>query len=302
MDYINEMNNLVASIDVRGTQEFMGKEIPVIEGGFGEGKRCLTDKTIAEIHSQPVGEIRKSINRNIKRFKEHIDYLDLQRSDMVTTLLNLGYSKQSITQAEHIYLLSERGYAKLIKIMDTDLAWEIHDKLIDEYFTMRKIINSSEQLKSTLLLEIYNGGQAGVLASKQLVELEKKPLINTIEKQSDVINELKPHAEYAERVLEDKKTTLTPTQIAKDFGMAGQGLNALLHDLGVQYKQNGQWLLYAKYQGKGYTESYQADIPHAKPQTRWTQAGKKFIHDILRENGYKTLSEAKQEQQRFDFN
>ena len=302
MDYINEMNNLVASIDVRGTQEFMGKEIPVIEGGFGEGKRCLTDKTIAEIHSQPVGEIRKSINRNIKRFKEHIDYLDLQRSDMVTTLLNLGYSKQSITQAEHIYLLSERGYAKLIKIMDTDLAWEIHDKLIDEYFTMRKIINSSEQLKSTLLLEIFNGGQAGVLASKQLVELEKKPLINTIEKQSDAINELKPHAEYAERVLEDKKTLLTPTQIAKDFGMAGKALNALLHDLGVQYKQNGQWLLYAKYQGKGYTGPYQPDIPNAKPQTRWTQAGKKFIHDILRKNGYKTVLESKQQQQRFDFN
>lgn len=302
MDYINEMNNLVASIDVRGTQEFMGKEIPVIEGGFGEGKRCLTDKTIAEIHSQPVGEIRKSINRNIKRFKEHIDYLDLQRSDMVTTLLNLGYSKQSITQAEHIYLLSERGYAKLIKIMDTDLAWEIHDKLIDEYFTMRKIINSSEQLKSTLLLEIYNGGQAGVLASKQLVELEKKPLINTIEKQSDAINELKPHAEYAERVLEDKKTLLTPTQIAKDFGMAGKALNALLHDLGVQYKQNGQWLLYAKYQGKGYARSVQPDKPYAKSTTKWTQIGKKFIHDILRKNGYKTVLENQQEQQRFDFN
>lgn len=33
---------------VKGTQEFMDKEIPVVEGGFGEGKRCLTDKTIAE--------------------------------------------------------------------------------------------------------------------------------------------------------------------------------------------------------------------------------------------------------------
>ena len=137
---------------------------------------------------------------------------------------------------------------------------------------------------------------------KEKLVIENKEQTKVIEKQSDVINELKPHAEYAERVLEDKKTTLTPTQIAKDFGMAGQGLNALLHDLGVQYKQNGQWLLYAKYQGKGYTESYQADIPHAKPQTRWTQAGKKFIHDILRENGYKTLSETKQEQQCFDFN
>lgn len=44
-------------------------------------------------------------------------------------LLSLGYAKQSITQAEHIYILSERGYAKLIKIMDADLAWNVHDKL-----------------------------------------------------------------------------------------------------------------------------------------------------------------------------
>ena len=302
----NEINNLVASIDVKGKQEFMGKEIPVVEGGFGEGKRCLTDKTIAEIHSQPVGEIRKSINRNIKRFKEHIDYLDLQRSDMVTTLLNLGYSKQSITQAEHIYLLSERGYAKLIKIMDTDLAWEIHDKLIDEYFTMRKIINSSEQLKSTLLLEIYNGGQAGVLASKKLTELETRPLQDTIEKQSKTINELLPAANYTKKVLEDNDTLLTITQIAKDFGMSGQALNDLLHDLGVQYKQNGQWLLYSKYQGKGYARTVQSEIKNAKPQTKWTQKGKKFINDTLRKKGTKTIWEQEQEvlqvQQTFDLN
>lgn len=43
-----------------------------------------------------------------------------------------------ISKADHIYLLSERGYAKLIKIMDTDLAWEVHDKLIDEYFQLRE--------------------------------------------------------------------------------------------------------------------------------------------------------------------
>ena len=36
-------------------------------------------------------------------------------------LLSLGYAKQSITQAEHIFILSERGYAKLIKIMNTGL-------------------------------------------------------------------------------------------------------------------------------------------------------------------------------------
>lgn len=172
---------------------------------------------------------------------------------------------------------------------------------MEQYIKEQRVPQLTE--KQMLQLQILNGNEMERIgALKQYEGVITKPLIDTIEKQSDAINELKPHAEYAERVLEDKKTTLTPTQIAKDFGMAGQGLNALLHDLGVQYKQNGQWLLYAKYQGKGYTESYQADIPHAKPQTRWTQAGKKFIHDILRKNGYKTILENQQEQQCFDFN
>lgn len=175
------MNNL----QILGKQNFMGKEIPVIEGGFGEGKRCLTDKTIAEIHNQPTREIRRRINDNIKRFKEYIDFIDLKGVGESHTLASLGYAKQSITQAEHIYLLSERGYAKLIKIMDTDLAWEIHDKLIDEYFTMRKVINSLEQQKANLLLDIYNGGQNGVLASKKLTEIEvgeaTRPLITIID-------------------------------------------------------------------------------------------------------------------------
>lgn len=304
------MNNLVASIDVKGTQEFMGKEIPVVEGGFGEGKRCLTDKTIAEIHGMQPKNVRARITDNLKRFKEDVDYIDLKvaydTSNNLELLQSLGYSKMQISKAEHIYLLSERGYAKLIKIMDTDLAWDIHDKLIDEYFAMRKVINSDEQLKSNLLLKIYNGGQNGVLASKKLTELETRPLQDTIEKQSNTINELLPAANYTKKVLEDNDTLLTITQIAKDFGMSGQALNDLLHDLGVQYKQNGQWLLYSKYQGKGYARTVQSEIKNAKPQTKWTQKGKKFINDTLRKKGIKTIWEQEQEvlqvQQTFDLN
>lgn len=306
----NEINNLVASIDVKGTQEFMGKEIPVVEGGFGEGKRCLTDKTIAEIHGMQPKNVRARITDNLKRFKEDVDYIDLKvaydTSNNLELLQSLGYSKMQISKAEHIYLLSERGYAKLIKIMDTDLAWDIHDKLIDEYFAMRKVINSDEQLKSNLLLKIYNGGQNGVLASKKLTELETRPLQDTIEKQSNTINELLPAANYTKKVLEDNDTLLTITQIAKDFGMSGQALNDLLHDLGVQYKQNGQWLLYSKYQGKGYARTVQSEIKNVKPQTKWTQKGKKFINDTLRKKGIKTIWEQEQEvlqvQQTFDLN
>lgn len=120
----------------------MGKEIPIVLGGFGEGKKCICDKTIAEIHNQPVPEIRRRINDNISRFKENVDIIDLKKgmgeSHTSDFILGLGYTKSAITQAEHIYLLSERGYSKLIKIMDTDLAWEIHDNIMDEYFQLRE--------------------------------------------------------------------------------------------------------------------------------------------------------------------
>jgi len=78
--------------------------------------------------------IRELINNNIKRFVEYIDIIDLKEgigvNDTSQLLLNLGYTKSAITQAEHIYLLSERGYAKLIKIMDSDL-FQIKEKCME---------------------------------------------------------------------------------------------------------------------------------------------------------------------------
>ena len=127
---------------VNGTQNFMGKSIPVVSGGFGEGKKCMSDKTIAEIHGMREADVRRRITDNITRFKETIDFIDLKNcaSDAQQLLISLGYSQMQISKAEHIYILSERGYSKLIKIMDTDLAWEIHDKLMDEYFEMRDTV------------------------------------------------------------------------------------------------------------------------------------------------------------------
>lgn len=145
-------------------------------------------------HEMRNNNIRSRITDNIKRFKENIDYIDIKRACDVSTLLKLGYAKQSITQAENIYLLSERGYAKLIKIMDSDKAWEVHDKLIDEYFTMKKVINSDKQKKAMLLLTIYDGGQDAVIASKELTRIEIEeataPLATENERKQEVINGL----------------------------------------------------------------------------------------------------------------
>lgn len=257
---------------IKGTQKFMGKEIPVIEGGFGEGKRCLTDKTVAEIHGMITFNIRARISSNIKRFKEGIDIIDLKRICEINTLINLGYSKQSIKQAEHLYLLSERGYAKLIKIMDTDLAWDIHDKLMDEYFIMREKINSDEQLKAQLLLEIYNGGQSGVLASKQLTELEKRPLIEKIE-------EDKPKVDVYERFL-NSDATFIATDLKGIFGFSSAiTMNKKLHELKLIYKPkySKTWTAY-KDTPKDW---YKVVVNEYEAKLRWTPKGILGIAKLL---------------------
>ena len=64
-------------------------------------------------------------------------------------------------------------------------------RYMDRFEEMEKIINSNDQLKSQLLLSIYNGGQDGILAAKQLTDLEvqeaTKPLYREINHKEDVI-------------------------------------------------------------------------------------------------------------------
>ena len=48
-------------------------EFEGIEGGFGEGKRCMLVKDIARLHNQPLSEINRRINNNRDRFKDGVD-------------------------------------------------------------------------------------------------------------------------------------------------------------------------------------------------------------------------------------
>ncbi|MCH4169344.1 MAG: ORF6C domain-containing protein [Streptococcaceae bacterium] len=130
------MNNL----KVTGTQTIGSIQFTRIEGGFGEGKKAMLVKDIAEIHGTDVRSINQAINRNRKRFLEAKDIIDLKfaitQSD--TEISDYGFTQNSFNASKNIYLLSERGYAKLLKILEDDKAWEIYDQLVDNYFSMRK--------------------------------------------------------------------------------------------------------------------------------------------------------------------
>ena len=40
---------------------------------------------------------------------------------------------------------------------------------------------------------------------------------------------------------EDAEDTLTATQVAKTFNMTVYDVNAVLHDMGIQYRRGGRW-------------------------------------------------------------
>ncbi len=101
-----------------------------------------------------------------------------------------------------------------------------------------------------------------------------------------------PKVEYFDEVLQSK-SDITTTTIDGELGMSAQALNKLLKNHRVQYKIDGVWKLYSKYEGKGYTKSrthtYTDSIGHSRTEilTTWSEKGRMFIHDFV-----KTLKEA----------
>ena len=123
--------------------------------------------------------------------------------------------------------------------------------------------------------------QALIAAHEELEEKDKR------------IAELTPDAEFARAVCVGKNCRTT-TSLSKDYGLSAEKLNSILHGLKIQYKtSDGQWVLYAKYSGKGYTKNRKSTpFQHkstgewdTKNTTVWTEAGQRFIYEQLKAIG-----------------
>lgn len=183
------MNNLV----LKEKQEFMGIEIPVIEGGFGEGQKVMLVKTIAEIHELELRIVNELINNNLDEFEIGIDILDLKNSIVTNdSLLQFGFTKQAIANSKNIYLLSEQGYMALVGLMRTDKAKEIRRKLRREYFAMRSEIkeNSFDMSELSPELQMFNKMLQAVAKS----ELEQKKIKQQLNEVNHHVLEAKEEA------------------------------------------------------------------------------------------------------------
>ena len=162
------------NIIINGLTKIDNMRFTDIEGGFGENKKCILAKDIAKIHGKELKHINELINNNFDKFKNNIDIIELLGVGFNDTYFKeLGFSQQSLNSYRGllkkglqtgIYLLSERGYSKLLKFMDDELSYDLYEQLLDNYFRLRQEIQQISK-QDKMLLKIINSNSKEELAS-----------------------------------------------------------------------------------------------------------------------------------------
>ena len=133
----------------------------------------------------------------------------------------------------------------------------------------------------------HSFSEALMLAAKQQRKIEEQQQQielkeEIIESQDKEIKQSAPKVVYYDTHLQSVNT-LTATQIAKEIGMDAEKLNNKLKEVGIQYKQSGQWLLKSPYDKWGMhstrtnTHTRSDGSTSTSIYTVWTQRGRRFI-------------------------
>lgn len=217
---------IIGNETIEGVGTFLG-----LEGGFGKDKKCMLVKDIANIHNKEIKYLNKQINSNRKRFKDNIDIIDLKTgspNELVLRMKELGiFTQAQVGNAKNIYILSERGYSKLLKILEDDFAWEQYDKLVDNYFTMRNSLQQVQAIDQGMMLQLAKGTQiiGQVVTSMQttinnMQEFVKDSIVSKdiqIEETADMIGIRDKNTKFLTNTLKEKLSDLTGVNItAKD--------------------------------------------------------------------------------------
>ena len=214
----------------------------------------------------------------VKNVRDRIrDFNDNQRIKLTQSTVGIP-DNLDIPTSGRVYI-TESGVYKLTFQSRKPQAEKFSDWVTDE--VLPSIRKHGAYLTPDKVEEVLLNPDTIIKIAQNLKEEQEKRRQLEIEN-----NELKPKANYCEQVLQSESVVVT-TQIAKDYGMSPQALNSILHELGVQYKVDGQWVLYSKYQDKGYTKSCTVIDRFGEPrmQTKWTQKGRLFIYQMLKTIG-----------------
>lgn len=129
-------------------------------------------------------------------------------------------------------------------------------------------------------------------------EEQKLKLLAENQRQAQAIADFEPIRQYVDEILESQSAMAT-SQVAADYDLSANALNKILYEAGIQRNVNGQWILYKRYMGKGYTKSKTIQFIRSDGrydstlQTQWTQKGRMLIHEVLTSRGIQAVMDRK---------
>lgn len=148
------------------------------------------------------------------------------------------------------------------------------------------IAGEEDMTEDELVLKAMN-----VLNTKvEKLRLENKNLLAENNKKDQLIGELKPKADYTDRILQCDDLTKVNV-IACDYGFSAVEFNKILKKFNIQYREGKDWLLYKRYRGKGYTQTKTFEFTHSdgtqgsRTSMMWTQKGRLFLYEFLKGKG-----------------
>ena len=104
--------------------------LPVIEW---KGLRVVTTETLAAGYGSDVANIRKNLSRNASRFVDGIHIFTIKGQELNDLRVTNSHAQIS-SKARSVILWTEKGAARMSKIVDTDEAWFFFERLEDSYF------------------------------------------------------------------------------------------------------------------------------------------------------------------------
>ncbi|WP_185982843.1 ORF6N domain-containing protein [Aureimonas mangrovi] len=202
------------------------------------GERVVTFEQVDTVHGRPEGTAKRNFHDNRTRFVQGEDFLELSRNEIRTEIPDGVFA----SKAPRGFLITHRGYLKLVKCLNDDVAWTVFGQMVDRYFEepapvavanamadpreVRLAMNQSLRLAKMAGLE---GVYALHAASAQTYRLTGHDTLKTMG--------------IARLAAPNDEKPLIPTQIGVRLGgLSAQVVNKLLEAHGFQDRdERGDW-------------------------------------------------------------
>lgn len=139
------------------------------------GQRVVTTEQLAAGYGTDEVNIRKNLSRNLERFEEGKHYFLLTGSELKGFKNLVPESHLVNKHTSQLILWTERGAARMSKVVDTDQAWGYHEDLVEFYFTQRDAIAApstqvalSRKQLAMMVIEAEERAEATALENKTL--------------------------------------------------------------------------------------------------------------------------------------